>query len=126
MPSLLLIVLVLQVVIHLINTVGASTVNALVGLNLISQALSNADIKKAWTLYNRLPTSTATAAQNQRRLRRDFVRQQKEMAATSSQDEFARWAKLRRQQDKTQAELEKTSGCHVTVPHLSLLTTDSL
>ncbi|KAI9680571.1 MAG: GET complex subunit get1 [Caeruleum heppii] len=93
MPSLLITVLILQLAIHLVNTVGASTVNELL-----------------WNIYNRLPTPTSTAARNLRRLQREFVRQRKEISGVSSQNEFAKWAKLRRQHDKTIAELEKTTA----------------
>lgn len=34
-----------------------------------------------------------------------------EMNGTSSQDEFARWAKLRRQHDKLLEQVEKSSMC---------------
>lgn len=46
---------------------------------------------------------------SQNELRRDVLRLKREMNATSSQDEFARWAKLRRQHDKALALYEETS-----------------
>ncbi|KAI9887596.1 MAG: GET complex subunit get1 [Watsoniomyces obsoletus] len=92
MPSLLIVVFALQLIIHVVSKLGATTLN-----------------NTLWDFYNRLPTSTAKGAQEQRRLRRELVRIRQEMNNTSSQDEFAKWAKLRRQHDKFQAELEKTS-----------------
>ncbi|MCJ1416844.1 GET complex subunit get1 [Xylographa parallela] len=89
MPSLLLVVFVLQVVIHLVNTVGAGAIS-----NLL------------WILYNKLPTSTSANVEAQTTLRREVVRLKREMNATSSQDEFAKWAKIRRQHDKVLAEYD--------------------
>ena len=74
-----------------------------------------------WNLYNRLPTPTSKAAADQRRLQKDFLRLRKELNATSSQDEFAKWAKLRRQHDKVLEQLEKTSNDVPTWHSLELL-----
>ncbi|MCJ1283562.1 GET complex subunit get1 [Xylographa opegraphella] len=90
MPSLLLVVFVLQVLIHLVNTVGAGAIS-----NLL------------WILYNKLPTSTSANVAAQTTLRREVVRLKREMNATSSQDEFAKWAKIRRQYDKVLAEYDQ-------------------
>ncbi|KAG9574377.1 hypothetical protein KCU77_g15598, partial [Aureobasidium melanogenum] len=87
MVSLLLAVFLLNVVIHLINTLGAATINELL-----------------WVLYNKLPTPTAKDAQNAARLKKEVVRLKREMNAVSAQDEFARWAKLRRTHDKAVAD----------------------
>ena len=40
-------------------------------------------------------------------MRREVVRLHREMTNTSAQDEFAKWAKLRRQHDKLKEEYEK-------------------
>ncbi|MCJ1380516.1 GET complex subunit get1 [Xylographa soralifera] len=90
MPSLLLVVFILQLVIHLVNTVGAGAIS-----NLL------------WILYNKLPTSTSANVEAQTTLRREVVRLKREMNATSSQDEFAKWAKIRRQHDKVLAEYDQ-------------------
>ncbi|RDW60808.1 putative protein get1 [Coleophoma cylindrospora] len=87
MPSVLLITFILQLVIHLVNTVGASTVNAVL-----------------WTIFTSLTNSKAAA--EQRALKTKFLQLKKELNATSSQDEFAKWAKLRRQHDKVLEEYE--------------------
>ncbi|MCJ1369443.1 GET complex subunit get1 [Loxospora ochrophaea] len=92
MPSLLLIVFALQLLIHLLNTVGAASIN-----NLL------------WVLYNKLPTATSENVRSQTILRGEVVRLKREMNSTSSQDEFAKWAKLRRQHDKVVAEYEDKS-----------------
>jgi tail-anchored protein insertion receptor len=42
-------------------------------------------------------------------LKRDVVQLKREMNATSSQDEFAKWAKLRRRHDKAMEEYEAMS-----------------
>jgi hypothetical protein len=72
--------------------------------------LRNADKKQLWTLYNRLPTSNSNSVQEQRELKRQFLKLKTELNATSSQDEFAKWAKLRRQHDKVLEQLEKSSA----------------
>ncbi len=66
-------------------------------------------VTKLWTLFNKLPTSTSKGVQDQTRLSREVVRLKREMNSTSSQDEFAKWAKLRRQHDKVLAEYEQKS-----------------
>jgi len=93
MPSILVIVFFLQLAIHLVNTVGASTINSLL-----------------WNLYNRFPTPTSKTVAEQRVLKKQFMKIRQEMNATSSQDEFAKWAKLRRQHDKVLEQLEKSKA----------------
>ena len=60
-------------------------------------------------LWNKLPTSTSKDVKTQTELRREVVGLKREMAATSSQDEFAKWAKLRRQHDKALASYDEKS-----------------
>lgn len=51
----------------------------------------------------------------QRQLKKEVLTLKNELSRTSSQDEFAKWAKLRRRMDSKIAELEKlTSDLHVT------------
>ncbi|RAL64528.1 hypothetical protein DID88_002002 [Monilinia fructigena] len=90
MPSILLTYFLVQVLIHLVNAFGAAAIN-----NLL------------WNLYNILPTPTSQSAGEQKKLKREFMKVRHEMNATSSQDEFAKWAKLRRQHDKLYDQLEK-------------------
>ncbi|KAM0201757.1 hypothetical protein ACHAPA_003853 [Fusarium lateritium] len=91
MASLMLSVFVVEVVVNLVNTIGATAIN-----NLL------------WTLINFLPIPTSKAAGEQRKIQADYLKVRQDMNATSSQDEFARWAKLRRQHDKLLDQLEKT------------------
>ena len=65
--------------------------------------------RQLWILYNKLPTSTSANVEAQTTLRREVVRLKREMNATSSQDEFAKWAKIRRQHDKVLAEYDGKS-----------------
>lgn len=90
MPSLLVTVFVLQLAIHIVNTIGASAINSLL-----------------WNLYNRLPTPTSKAFKEQKKLQRDYLAVRRQLNSTSSQDEFAKWAKLRRTHDKLLEQLEK-------------------
>jgi len=82
---------VVQLLIHIVNTFGAAAIN-----NLL------------WNLYNMLPTPTSQSAAEQKKLKREYMKVRQEMNATSSQDEFAKWAKLRRQHDKLYEQLEKS------------------
>lgn len=133
MPSLLLVIFVLQLLIHFVNTVGASTIENLVipspalphpppplpphlsllphvtpaVLTLFTQ--NNADPTQLWHLYSFLPTPTSRQLQDQQTLRTEVLRLKRELNATSSQDDFAKWAKLRRQHDKAVAAYEEKS-----------------
>ncbi|GAQ07810.1 protein get1 [Aspergillus lentulus] len=89
MLSLILTIFFVHVAIYLVNTVGATTIDTLL-----------------WILYLKLPTSTAKHAREQSRLKREVVQLKREMNNTSSQDEFAKWAKLRRKHDKAMDEYE--------------------
>ncbi|KAK6517230.1 GET complex subunit get1 [Arthrobotrys conoides] len=63
-----------------------------------------------WECYTRIIHTRASAdAAKFRRQQIEVLRIRKEMATTSSQDEFAKWAKLRREHDRKAAELEKLS-----------------
>ncbi|KAG5982104.1 hypothetical protein E4U55_002282 [Claviceps digitariae] len=89
MTRVLFIILAVELVAQLINAVGASHINDLI-----------------WTLINYLPISTSKAAAEQRRLQTEYLKVRRDLNATSSQDEFAKWAKLRRQHDKLLEQLE--------------------
>ncbi|KAL1957139.1 hypothetical protein VTO42DRAFT_6282 [Malbranchea cinnamomea] len=89
MPFPPLFILVLHIITYLINTVGASTVDSLL-----------------WLLYIKLPNQTSRTASEQRRLKREVLQLKRELNATSSQDEFAKWAKLRRRHDKAMEEYD--------------------
>lgn len=91
--TLLLVVFFIQLTLYLINSIGAKTVNEIL-----------------WQIYIRLPFGTSQNIQEQGRLRRDVVRLKREMAAISAQDDFARWAKLRRQHDKALAEYDQKAA----------------
>ncbi|KAF7946633.1 hypothetical protein EAE96_009626 [Botrytis aclada] len=93
MPSLLFTCFLVQLLIHLVNTFGADAIN-----NIL------------WNLYNMFPTPTSQSAGEQKKLKREYMKVRHEMNATSSQDEFAKWAKLRRQHDKLFDQLEKSKS----------------
>ncbi|KAF2692130.1 hypothetical protein K458DRAFT_274651, partial [Lentithecium fluviatile CBS 122367] len=93
MPSLLLVVFILQLLLHLINTVGVNTLNELL-----------------WVIYNKLPTPTSSSAQRCQSLKREVVRLKRELGNTSPQDNFSKWAKLDRQHNKAVAEYQKIDG----------------
>lgn len=62
-------------------------------------------IHKTTTLF-----SSSPHAKFQRALKTEILRLRAELAATSSQDEFAKWAKLRRKLDKGVADLESSNS----------------
>lgn len=62
-----------------------------------------------WTLINYLAVSTSKSAGEQRKLQAEYLQVRGDLNATSSQDEFAKWARLRRQHDKLLDKLESTS-----------------
>lgn len=57
-----------------------------------------------------LPTPTSRATTERKQLQTEYLKIRRDLNATSSQDEFARWAKLRRQHDKLMEQLEKMSA----------------
>lgn len=63
---------------------------------------------QAYTLYLRVFYSAKQA--QQRKLKSEILVNKKELLQTSAQDQFARWAKLRRSVDKGLADLEKLSA----------------
>lgn len=91
MPSLLLTVLLVEVAVHLVNTIGAATINSLL-----------------WNIYLALPIQVSKQAAEKNKLQNEYLAIRRDLNATSSQDEFAKWAKLRRQHDKLLEQLEKT------------------
>ncbi|EMC97226.1 hypothetical protein BAUCODRAFT_121727 [Baudoinia panamericana UAMH 10762] len=90
MISVLLLVFGLQLAIHLLNTIGAQAINELL-----------------WYLFTRLPTSQSSDAKENAKLRSDVVRLNREMRNTSAQDDFAKWARLRRDHDKAKDKYDK-------------------
>ncbi|PKS06947.1 hypothetical protein jhhlp_005543 [Lomentospora prolificans] len=89
-PNLLLLIFGVELFIHVVNSVGAATIN-----NLI------------WGLLNRFPTETSKLVAENRKLQKEYLKLRRELNATSSQDQFAKWAKLRRQHHKLLEQLEK-------------------
>ena len=64
---------------------------------------------QAWNLYNSLPTPTAKEFKAQKAQQAEYVALRRQLAATSAQNEFSKWAKLQRQVDKLTVQLEKQS-----------------
>lgn len=106
MFSLLLLCFVVQLLIHIVNTAGKSTVNEIVS-SPASTNESTTNTQQLWTLYNKLPTPTSKGEAAANQLRKELVRLKKELGSVSAQDEFTRWAKLRRQHDKAETEYNK-------------------
>src|ERR1044071_7557977 len=62
-----------------------------------------------WRFYLTLPTPLSVEFASQRKKQKEYLAVRHELNATSSQDQFAKWAKLRRQHDKLLEQLEKRS-----------------
>ena len=60
-----------------------------------------------YAIYLHIFYSSAVA--QQKKLKADILLNKKELLQTSAQDQFAKWAKLRRSVDKGLADLEKLS-----------------
>ncbi|KAI2642084.1 CHD5 domain-containing protein [Xylaria nigripes] len=95
MPSLLLVVLLVEVAVHLVNTIGAAAIN-----NML------------WSIYLALPTKTSKQMATKNELQKEYLAIRRDLNATSSQDQFAKWAKLRRQHDKQLEQLEKMKASY--------------
>ncbi|GAW25382.1 putative protein get1 [Rosellinia necatrix] len=95
MPSLLLVVLLVEVAVHVVNTIGAATINGML-----------------WNCYLALPTAVSKQAAEKNKFQREYLAIRRDLNATSSQDQFAKWAKLRRQHDKQLEQLEKMKASH--------------
>ncbi|KAF2864116.1 hypothetical protein K470DRAFT_267603 [Piedraia hortae CBS 480.64] len=93
MISILLAVFVMQLAIHLINTLGAKSVDEAI-----------------WFIYTKLPTPHSAEAASLSSKRKEIARLNRELNATSAQDDFAKWARLRRQHDKAKEAYNRKSG----------------
>ncbi|EGN99759.1 hypothetical protein SERLA73DRAFT_179950 [Serpula lacrymans var. lacrymans S7.3] len=89
--SLIVLIFMLVFVTELISWIGTSVL-----------------LDLAYGLYIRL--FYASAVSRQRELKTEILTTKKELLSTSAQDQFAKWAKLRRSVDKGLAELEKING----------------
>lgn len=69
---------------------------------------------KFYALYLRIFHSSLVS--RQRTLKSEVLLNKKELLQTSAQDQFAKWAKLRRSVDKGLSELEKTSESLFVIP----------
>ncbi|CUS14648.1 unnamed protein product [Tuber aestivum] len=93
MISLLILIVVLTIATHLVNTLGATAIN-----------------NALWMIYTSLPTKISQEVRNQTALQKEVVKLRADLRGTSSQDEFAKWARIRRVLDKKVADLEKLTG----------------
>jgi hypothetical protein len=110
MPSLLVTVFILQLAIHLVNTIGASAVNTLVRQYPSPVAEpTRSNLVQLWNLYNSLPTPTSKAFKEQKKLQAEYLVTRKQLNSISAQDQFAKWAKISRTHDKQLEHLEKSS-----------------
>lgn len=108
--SLILTILVLQIAIHALGVVGSQAINDLVrpspsqacrdAPSRLDDSKNSDDPSQLWSLFIKLPTSQSRKAATNNALRGEVVKLNRDMSNTSAQDDFAKWAKLRRQHDK--------------------------
>jgi len=75
---------------------------------LISWIGQSVLLELAYAIHQRVFKSSTIS--RQRKLKADILAKKKELLQTSAQDQFAKWAKLRRSVDKGLADLEKING----------------
>jgi hypothetical protein len=90
MPNLALLILITVFLTQAVSWIGSSVLQSF-----------------AFSTYSRIFLSSKS--KQQRVLRKQVLQDKAELARTSSQDEFAKWARLRRKVDKSLADLEKIS-----------------
>ncbi|WWC63511.1 uncharacterized protein I303_106114 [Kwoniella dejecticola CBS 10117] len=88
MPNLALLIFLVVLLTQIVSWVG----------QIVLQEL-------AFTIYSKI--FLTRSANEQSKLRKQVLKDKAELGATSSQDEFAKWAKIRRRLDKGLADLEK-------------------
>ena len=88
--ALLLVVFAIELLCYIVLSIGSKPIN-----NIL------------WQLYQKTPFGTSKDYQDQVRLRREVVGLKRDMAGISAQDDFARWAKIRRKHDKTLEDYDK-------------------
>lgn len=90
MPNLALLILITVFLTQAVSWIGSSVLQSF-----------------AFSTYSRIFLSSKS--KQQRVLRKQVLQDKAELASTSSQDEFAKWARLRRKVDKSLADLERIS-----------------
>ncbi|THH06954.1 hypothetical protein EW146_g9461 [Bondarzewia mesenterica] len=89
-----------------------SLILTIFGLVFISELISwvghSVLLSFVWAAYERIVH--ASVVKRQREVKAEVLAKKTELMQTSAQDQFARWAKLRRSVDKGLAELEKLNG----------------
>jgi hypothetical protein len=75
--------------------------------NIFFHSISLTQFYQTYDLYCKVSTDQAVV--RQRKLRKQVLQLRTELSQTSSQDQFAKWAKIRRKYDSTSDSLEKTS-----------------
>lgn len=109
--SLLITIVFLVFVTQLITWIGKSVLLDIVChfifLFALLEITDNEPKKKTYDIYLRITLSPM--AMRQRALKSEILSTKSELLKTSAQDQFAKWAKLRRSVDKGLADLEKLS-----------------
>ena len=97
----------------LISWIGKSVLLHFVHLFFTPDLSGSTNHHQAWSPYQRI--FNRNAVNRQRQLKSEILLKKAELLQTSAQDQFAKWAKLRRSVDKGLADLEKLSCVFVVV-----------
>lgn len=112
--GLLLSTLLIQVLAWIGSDALAAVVRSPPSLSLSSLPSHPTNLEQATQVYTPFaPTSKANKDK-----KAHILKLRAELAATSSQDEFSKWARLRRQLDKAVADLETSSEFNLPSPHV--------
>jgi tail-anchored protein insertion receptor len=85
---------------------------SLIGKDLITNIVppSNFPNSQLWTLYTRLSPSLRSQLAQQSTLKHDLFKTSTELKSTSSQDQFAKWARLNRTHEKLLNDLQSLTS----------------
>ena len=115
--SLLITIFLLVFVTQLIAWIGKSVLLDIVCVFFFNHNIRSLTTNKTYDVYLRITLSPT--AMRQRALKSEILSTKSELLKTSAQDQFAKWAKLRRSVDKGLADLEKLSEFGSSLPQAS-------
>ena len=113
--SLIVTIFVLVFITELISWIGKSVLLQFVRSFLVYRLLDSHSFSdsQAWLAYQGL--FNKDIVKRQQEFKSELLSKKAELLKTSAQDQFAKWAKLRRSVDKGLADLEKLSCVYATL-----------
>lgn len=105
--SLIITIFALVFITELISWIGKSVLLDLVSILPVNCIIADVPFHKAYALHQTI--FNASTVSRQRKIKTEILATKKELSQTSAQDQFAKWAKLKRSMDKGLGDLEKIS-----------------